>query len=238
MEFKRGRFFVMEGADGSGKATQTKLLLKKLLKEGYETKILDFPRYGEDIFGETVGALLSNEFGNTTEVNPYLASFLYAADRWKVSPEIRSELKRGTILISNRFTSASMGHQGSKIDDPKKRYEFLEWLRRLEFSKEGFGIPKPDATIYLYVDPKVSQELIKQKEARMYTGGQTMDGAERDFSHQEKTALNFLEIAKSEPSWRIIKCMDENGNLLKPEIIEEKIWEIIKPFLPPKQQPS
>lgn len=43
---KKGLFIVLDGTDGSGKATQTKLLAKKLRREGYKVEKIDFPQYG------------------------------------------------------------------------------------------------------------------------------------------------------------------------------------------------
>ena len=42
----RGRLIVLEGTDGSGKATQAKLLLRSLEDRGVPCREIDFPRYG------------------------------------------------------------------------------------------------------------------------------------------------------------------------------------------------
>ena len=43
---QRGRFIVIDGTDGSGKATQTNLLVEELKINGYEVEMTDFPQYG------------------------------------------------------------------------------------------------------------------------------------------------------------------------------------------------
>ncbi|KKU51720.1 MAG: Thymidylate kinase [Candidatus Moranbacteria bacterium GW2011_GWE2_47_10] len=43
---KKGKFIVIDGTDGSGKATQTELLVKRLKKAGHKVKVFDFPQYG------------------------------------------------------------------------------------------------------------------------------------------------------------------------------------------------
>ena len=48
---KIGKLIVIEGTDGSGKATQSKLLIRRLKKEGYAVKLLDFPQYGKPSCG-------------------------------------------------------------------------------------------------------------------------------------------------------------------------------------------
>ena len=42
-----GKLIVFEGTDGSGKATQSKLLFERLQREGVDCRKLNFPRYGE-----------------------------------------------------------------------------------------------------------------------------------------------------------------------------------------------
>ena len=44
----QGKLIVFEGTDGSGKATQSRMLVERLQKEGYELKKLEFPRYSEE----------------------------------------------------------------------------------------------------------------------------------------------------------------------------------------------
>jgi len=42
-----GKFIVIAGTDGSGKATQTNLLVERLKKEGYDVEVISFPQYGK-----------------------------------------------------------------------------------------------------------------------------------------------------------------------------------------------
>src|SRR6266567_7862251 len=129
----KGKFIVVDGTDGSGKKTQTALLAKRLKKEGYKVKLIDFPQYESNFFGKMVGRYLSGEFGSAEQVSPYLASILYAADRHETKGKIEKWLKEGNIVISDRYASSNQIHQGGKISDVKKRKEFLEWLEEMEF---------------------------------------------------------------------------------------------------------
>lgn len=71
---KKGIFIVIDGTDGSGKATQTKLLSDRLEKSGHKVKTINFPQYKNNFLGKMVGRYLSGEFGTSSEVSPYLAS--------------------------------------------------------------------------------------------------------------------------------------------------------------------
>ena len=47
MDAKRGVFIVIEGSDGSGKATQVHLLKERLEAAGYDVELFDFPQYNQ-----------------------------------------------------------------------------------------------------------------------------------------------------------------------------------------------
>jgi len=136
-----GKFIVLDGTDGCGKATQTKLLVDRLRKEGNSVFMLDFPQYGERS-AALVEDYLNGKFGSAEEVGPYRASIFYACDRFAASREARSKIENGEICISNRYVSANMGHQSGKIANLEERDKFLAWLENLEY--RIFGIPRPD----------------------------------------------------------------------------------------------
>src|SRR3989344_5283279 len=110
---KRGKFIVIEGTDGSGKGEQTLRLVKRLKNTGYNVVSFDFPRYSEPSSWFVV-EYLKGAFGTLKEINPRTASLFYALDRYAAAPQIRSAIKAGKIVISNRYVASNLGHQGSK----------------------------------------------------------------------------------------------------------------------------
>lgn len=235
MDTKRGRLIVIDGPDASGKTTQVERIYKRVLSEGYATEMLDFPQYGRNIFADTFKGYLNGEFGKPLEVDPHLASVISAADRWKVKQRIEEGLKRGTILIANRYASSNQGHQGAKITDPQERYRFIEWNREMEYGKRGFGIPLPDLTVLLDVSRESSNSML---ESRTVESGRQRDGHEVDQGYQSRVAATFLEIAGRDPSWRVVKCNGPDGAMLTPDAITTELWKTINPFLPLRFQPS
>ena len=124
---KKGKFIVLEGLDGSGKSTQIKILEKELKKEGFDVKKIDFPQYGKKSAGLVEEYLVGN-YGREKEVSPHIASIFYACDRYDASKKINKWLKEERVVISDRYTPSSAGHQGGKIKNKKKRNQFFKWL--------------------------------------------------------------------------------------------------------------
>src|SRR3989338_3604891 len=120
----KGKLIVIDGTDGSGKATQTKLLIKHLRRDGRRVEVVDFPEYYTNFFGKFIGHCLSEQYYNFVKIHPKIASVLYAADRFESKDKIKKWLNEGNIIIANRYASANQIHQGGKIGNTKKRENF------------------------------------------------------------------------------------------------------------------
>ena len=121
---KKNLLIVLEGGDGSGKATQSKLLLEYLKKSG-RVSYFDFPQYGENVFGTLTGKCLSGDFGDFLHMSPYLSSLPYILDRACAKDKIISALRRGHV-VCNRYTPSNIGFQSAKISDKKEAEEPAE----------------------------------------------------------------------------------------------------------------
>lgn len=228
-----GKFIVFEGLDGSGKSTQSKLLIKHLKSEGYKVAIIDFPRHGEKP-AWLVDEYLRGNYGTVKEVGPYCASIFYACDRYDAGFKIRKWLKDGKIVIADRYLGSNVGHQGGKIKNRKERKKYFDWLYHLEY--EILKIPKPNYNIILKTSSAFSLKLAhkitdKEKKARRkaYLGrSDKRDIHEKDKKHLEDTLKSYLHAAQLFPKeFKVIECI-ENNKLLSSEVIHEKVWKIIK----------
>jgi dTMP kinase len=232
---KSGGFIVIEGIDGSGKSTQAKLLAKALGKEGYKIYFIDFPQHGQKSAG-LVDEYLTGKYGKKAkEVSPYQASVFYACDRYDASFKIRNWLKKGFIVIADRYIGSNVGHQGGKIKNLKERRKYLRWLYDLEYGI--FKIPKPDINFILDVKPSIAQSMSmritdKKKLAKKQNYlGHKKDIHEKDLNHLENAEKAYLFAAREFPKdFKVIECF-KNKKLLSPEIIHRKVLKITKEIL-------
>jgi len=228
---KKGKLIVIDGTDGSGKATQVALLVKRLKKEGRTVKVVDFPEYYKNFFGAFIGHCLSEQYYNFLNVHPKIASVLYAADRFESSEELRDWLKKGYIVVANRYVSANQIHQGGKIKSAKKRNDFIKWLDQMEY--EVFGIPRPDVTLYLSLPIDIVLRLLKERDSskmhRAYLK-KKKDVHEADVNFLINSRKSAQKLVKEISNFIKIECAPE-GQILSREIIHEEIYEKVKKVL-------
>ncbi len=221
----KGVFIVIEGTDGTGKATQTKKLVEHLQKNK-AVAVFDFPQYGQPSC-HFVESYLNGKYG--TEVNPHAASLFYALDRYEASFKIKQALAEEKIVVSNRYVASNMGHQGGKIDDARKRQEYFTWNDNIEYSI--LGIPRPDINIILWIPADIAQQLVDKKGSREYLGGQKRDLHEKDIAHLKRAEQVYLEITKLFPNnFTLINCMDKE-RLMSIDEIHAKIVNVVDKLL-------
>ncbi len=226
----RGIFIVLDGNDGSGKATQAKLLAARLAKENVGAELVDFPAYETNVFGALIGECLAGKHGDFVHLSPRIASTLYSCDRLESTPAIRAALAMGKVVIADRFASANQIHQGGKITDDAERATFIEWLDHMEH--DVLGVPRPDRIIYLRVPVEVSLKLLSQKRAAKIQGlaaGQK-DTVEEDRQYLEQSRAAADWLLTHQPNWTLVDCMDDE-RMRTPEEIHKDIFAAIEPLL-------
>ncbi len=227
---KKGKLIVIDGTDGSGKATQVDLLAKRLKKEGKKVQIVDFPEYDNNFFGKFIGECLTDEKYKFKETHPKIISVLYAADRWESKKKIEGWLAKGYVVIANRYVSANQIHQGGKVKTAKERKEFLSWLDTMEH--KVFGIPRPSIVVYLSVPLAVSQRLMAERDAaqnRAYKGAKK-DVHESDPKHLEDARKSAVKLVRELNNFKEIVCV-EKKQLLSREDVHAKVYELVKPLV-------
>lgn len=217
------KIIVIEGLDGSGKATQTKILAEKLEQMGVKVKRLEFPDYANQS-SSLVKMYLNGDFGNKPEdVNAYSASAFYAVDRVASYMQFwKKDYADGTVILSDRYATSNIIYQMSKL--PENEWDsFIEWQADFEYNK--LSIPKADKVIYLDVEPEVSQKLMEKR----YNG----DNTKKDL--HEKNVSYLLDCRRSalyavqKCGWTVINCC-ENGEIKSIEKIAEEIEKATELF--------
>jgi dTMP kinase len=211
------KLIVIDGADNSGKATQTALLVERLRSEGMKVGTMDFPRYTQNTFGKLIKESLMGQHGDFLEKDPRVASVLYAADRFEAKNELQTLLQENDVVILDRYVSANMLHQGAKIADAKERHEFLEWLEHVEY--DIFEIPKPDLTVMLFVSPAHRKAVLTKM---VEEGKKTPDLAEQDETHQNRVTECALWLSSIRQNWSTVQC-SQGDHLRTIESIHEEI---------------
>jgi len=171
-------FISFEGIDKSGKTTQATLLAKYLKDKGHPVVFTLEP--GGTYLGEKIKELiLHTPKGKIKGIDEL---FLYLTDRYQhVKEVIEPSLKKGKLVISDRYSDATIAYQGYG------RGLDIRWIENL--NKKVTGGLLPDITFLLDIDPKV-----------MSKRGKAEDRIEKeDFPFYTKVRQGYLQIAKSFP---------------------------------------
>ncbi len=197
-----GKLIVIEGLDGSGKATQTALLCEHLKETGRSFTRLSYPNY-DSPSSALVKMYLGGELSKDADgVNPYAAAAFYAVDRCADFLKFhKTDYENGGLFVSDRYATSNAIYQTSKLDESEWD-AYISWLDDFEYKK--LGVPRPDAVIYLDMSVEVSQKLLSKR----YGGDESKKDIHEvnvDFLKQcRKTAL----CAAEKLGWHVIRCDD------------------------------
>ena len=219
-----GKLIVMEGTDGSGKSTQSRLLNERLLREGVEFRKLQFPRY-DNPSSALIRMYLGGEFGDSPEaVNAFAASAFYAVDRYaSFVQDWKAYYEAGGVLLSDRYTTSNAFHQGCKLP-PEEQKAYWQWLYGFEYGK--LGLPKPDLVLCLDLPVELTQKLMRKREQQTDTSA---DIHERDATYLQK-CRQTAHAAAAHDGWYVVNCA-ENGELRSVEEIHEEIYQQVRKCL-------
>ena len=213
-----GKIIVIEGTDGSGKETQSKLLVDYLKKQGQKVVEFSFPMYESPtgtIFKDCV--LGKNDVSIFPEgyekIDPEVVCLYTAADRKYNSKKIQEYLDQDYYVILNRYTSSNMAHQGSKYEDSDERFYMYQWIDKLEYWL--LKLPKPDYTFLLNIP---YEYRIEWKEKQIF-----FDFDSKKKEEEDKILASYLELAGLY-HWDVIDCVKGSHS----KSIEEIHQEIVR----------
>ena len=219
-----GKLIVLEGTDGSGKATQTARLLERLQVEEIDCRTVEFPRYSE-ASSALIRMYLGGQFGDRpSDVNAYAASTFYAVDRYaSYKQDWGGFYESGGVVLADRYTTSNAVHQGSKLP-PEERTAYYEWL--FDFEYHLMGLPAPDLVIYLDVPVEQTEENMHRREQET---GASADIHERDTEYLRQCRLAATAAAE-QFSWKRIPCT-QDGAMRSIEAIHHDVYQAVKEIL-------
>ncbi|MCI9331847.1 MAG: thymidylate kinase [Oscillibacter sp.] len=217
----KGTLIVLEGTDGSGKATQAKLLVRSLEARGISCREIDFPRYGNP-FAEPANLYLHGALGGSPgDVNACAASVMFAVDRFASYKEDWGAFyESGGVVVANRYTTSNAVHQASKLRAEQRR-DFLDWLFDLEYRR--MGLPEPDLVLYLDMPTEAANRLLRRREQATNTRA---DIHEQDGDYLRRCRESAGEIARNQ-GWVRVECA-AGGFPRTPEEIHREVWAAVQ----------
>lgn len=201
----KGIFITFEGSEGCGKSTQSKLLYRYLKRKGFDVIYLREP--GSTKISEQVREILLD---SRNHISPVCETLLYMAARAQVVDEIiKPALRKGRIVICDRFLDSTIAYQGYGLGID------IDFIKSVgDFVTRGI---KPDLTILL--DLMVKKGLRNRKSMK--------DRIEkRSFSYHLRVRRGYLRIAASGPKRINVVKVDKYST-----VTEEKIRKLVDEFL-------
>ena len=197
------KFIVIEGLDGSGKTTITKLLRNRFVEN-------DLPCIGSfaptnNHFGRMMRSILSEEIKNVENES---IALLLAADRYQHLKEEILPALENSHLVCDRFYYSSMAYQG--VDD-------ATLARIITYNQATMDIKRPDMVFFLNVSPEECMRRIAKRagEANIFDGLQALTQCEARYN------AAFATLGDKE---NVIKIGNDQSTL---EEIVEEIWVIL-----------
>jgi dTMP kinase len=147
----RGFFICVEGLDGCGKTTQTKLLVRRLRRKRYDAIYTAEPSRGK------IGKFIKRHCLHGEErVSSIIEALLFAADRFEhVEDVIVPAIGKGKIVVSDRYVYSSLAYQGAAGLD-------LEWIEKV-----NEHAIHPDLAFFIDVKPEIVVKRLKPKKSVM-----------------------------------------------------------------------
>jgi dTMP kinase len=196
------KFIVLDGAEGCGKSTQSKLLARSLEEAGLSVVTVRDP--GATRIGEQIRAILLNP--DHTDMGMRCEMLLYMSARAQMIHEIiRPALDAGKVVVSDRFVSSTLAYQlggeGLTADEIRS------------VARVAIGDRWPDLTLLLDMPVERSLARVRREKDRI---------EQRPMEYHEQVRKNFLAQAKTDP--RRIKIIVADRPR---EEVQKEIWEVV-----------
>ncbi len=147
-----GLFVCIEGIDGSGKTTQAKILMNKLLENGKKVSLYSYPTHDS-----RYGKIIREEFlMGKVEMSVEEQFLLYLLDMQSDKKKILNELSSGSIVMSERYFISTIAYQSAGSFDYEKA----------KAVEEIMALPRPDIIFYIDIEPEIAFERKKKQKGK------------------------------------------------------------------------
>lgn len=215
-----GLLISFDGTDSSGKATQARLLTRRLQTQGHRVYQFATPDY-QTKSGQILKERLQNKAGNWGQT-PWLEKLkLFSANRVEHQAEVIDALAKGDLVIYDRYVPSSLGfitiealHENSFL----KRTDIHDTIRKVEYEENN--MPPEDVSIFLDVPPQISTTLLERRKEKLSDAGEYTD----HIQVQERLYNEYDLLCRDNPTHYLrIKCVIGN-RLLDVNDIAELVW--------------
>ena len=208
-------FITFEGIEGSGKSLQINRAQTYLQQKGLPCLLTREP--GGTDFGMALRSVLLGT--DSCHREPWCELLLFLADRYQHLKEvIEPALKRGILVLSDRYQDATRAYQAAARGIPQDEIEKLTQL---------LGIIEPDKTILLDLDPEEGLLRARTRNAASPTAGAEGRFEAEDLAFHKKVRAAYLDLAARWP--RRMHVVQASGT---PDAVSARIVPLLDQWIP------
>ena len=220
MATKEGLLISFDGLDSSGKATQTKQIIKKLQECDHNVLLLQTPDY-DTPSGQELKKRLQNKIGNWQETPWQEKLGYFSNNRAEHKQEVLGALKQGSVVVYDRYIPSSLAFMTIEAleDDSVSREDVHQAVQSEEYDTNG--MPKEHISIFLDVPPKVAGALLSKRKVENNDEDEYTD----HISVQERLYAEYEVMCAMYPERFLrVKCLKDDA-LLGIEETTQLIWD-------------
>ncbi len=197
---KKGVFITFEGGEGAGKSTHIRFVASYFRLRGRKALVVREP--GSTPIGEQIRKILLNPKNKTMSLEAEL--FLYLAARAQLVNEvIRPALKKGVVVISDRFEDSTLVYQGYAGRFP------IAWLKQIAGAARGQIVPKLTFLLDIDVEKGLKRSGRKDRMER------------KPVRFHERIRQGYLTLAKQDPRRFVVIFSEQSKQKVQKRIKAE-----------------
>ncbi|UCD95805.1 MAG: dTMP kinase [Candidatus Bathyarchaeota archaeon] len=200
-----GVLICIEGIDGCGKTTHARRLVRSIRKMGFKVVYTTEPTDG--LYGRIIKQrILDADEG----IQDAVVALLFAVDRLDhLEKEIKPLLRKGMIVICDRYLHSSIAYQGAAGLD-------IEWVRTIN----RYAVA-PDLAVYIDVFPEIGLKRI--------AGGRRLKSSMESLENLEAVRAIYHRLVESNE----LISIDGTAPF---EVVAERILKAVREYLTERRQ--